>query len=73
MSVLETNYTLMKWTESDEGNMGITNTILDIIYHPVFYLKLNAIGLSVSHRKHITSPLRAQHVNAICRFVTMVY
>jgi hypothetical protein len=28
---------------------------------------------SLSHRKHITSPLRAQQVNAIYRFVTMVY
>jgi hypothetical protein len=26
----------------------------------------------VPHRKHITSPLRAQQVNAIYRFVTMV-
>jgi hypothetical protein len=27
----------------------------------------------VPHRKHITSPLRAQTVTAICRFVSMVY
>jgi hypothetical protein len=27
----------------------------------------------IPHRKHITSPLRAQQVNAIDRFVTMVY
>jgi hypothetical protein len=32
-----------------------------------------SIGLSVPHRKHITSALRAQPVNAIYRFVTMVY
>jgi hypothetical protein len=50
--------------------INITITILDII----FYLKLNStLGLSVPHSKHITSPLRAQQVNAICRFVTMVY
>jgi hypothetical protein len=36
-------------------------------------LKLNSVGLSVSLRKRITSPLRAQQVNAIYRFVTMVY
>jgi hypothetical protein len=46
---------------------------MDIIHRPVFYLKLNSMGLSVPHRKHITSPLRAQQVNAIYRFVTMVY
>jgi hypothetical protein len=31
------------------------------------------MGLSVPHRKHITSLLRAKQVNAIYRFVTMVY
>jgi hypothetical protein len=30
-------------------------------------------SLSVPHRKHVTSPLRAQQVNAVCRFVTVVY
>jgi hypothetical protein len=35
--------------------------------------RLNSIGLSVPHEKHITSPLRAQQVNAIYSFVTMVY
>jgi hypothetical protein len=39
----------------------------------LFRTKLNPIGLSVPHRKHITSPLRVQQVNAIYRFVTMVY
>jgi hypothetical protein len=53
--------------------INISVTILYIVHRPVFYLKLNSncIGLSVPHRKHITCPLRAQHVNAI--FVTMVY
>jgi hypothetical protein len=55
------------------GRPNVTITILDIIHHPVSYLKLNSIGLSVPHRKHITSPLRAQQVNAIYMFVTMVY
>jgi hypothetical protein len=42
--------------------------------HPhAFYLKLNSIGLSIPYRKHITSPLRAQEVNAIFRFVRMIY
>jgi hypothetical protein len=52
--------------------INITITIVDIIHCVVFYLKLNSIGLFVSHRKHITSSLRAQQVNAIYRFVTMV-
>jgi hypothetical protein len=34
---------------------------------------LRSIGLSVPHRKHITSQLRAQQVNAIYKFVSMVY
>jgi hypothetical protein len=53
--------------------INITISILDIIHRPVFYLKLNSIGLSVRYRKHITSPLGAQQVNAIYRFVTMAY
>jgi hypothetical protein len=53
-------------------NVRITITILHIIHRPVFYSKLNSIGLSVSHRKHITSPRRAQQVNDIYRFVTLV-
>jgi hypothetical protein len=35
--------------------------------------QLNSIDLSVPHRKHIKSPLRAQQGTAIYRFVTMVY
>jgi hypothetical protein len=29
----------------------------------LFETQLNSVGLSVSHRRHITSPLRAQQVN----------
>jgi hypothetical protein len=39
----------------------------------LFKTQLNPVGLSVPHRKHITSPLRSQQVNAIYRFVTMIY
>jgi hypothetical protein len=53
--------------------INITITILDIVHRLVFYLKLNSIDLSIPHRKHVTSPLRAQQVNAIYRFVTMEY
>jgi hypothetical protein len=53
--------------------VNITDTILDIIHCPVFYLHLNSIGLSVCQRKYIKSTPRAQQVNAIYRFVTMVY
>jgi hypothetical protein len=50
----------------------MTITIFGIIRCPVFYLKLNSVGFSVPHRKHITSPLRAQQVNAIYSFVMIV-
>jgi hypothetical protein len=53
--------------------VNITTTILDIAHRPVFYLKLNSTGLSVPHKKHITYPLRAKQVNAIYRFVMIVY
>jgi hypothetical protein len=51
---------------------------MDIIVCPVFHLKLNSthlnsIRLFVLHRKHTIFLLRAQQVNVICRFVTMVY
>jgi hypothetical protein len=39
----------------------------------LFKTQLNSTCLSVPHRKHITSPLRDQQVNAIYKFVTMVY
>jgi hypothetical protein len=53
--------------------INITITILDIIYRPAIYLKLDFLCTSVPHTKHITSDLRAQQVNAIYRFVRMVY
>jgi hypothetical protein len=43
-------------------NGGVMNSQVRIVHPPVFSLKLNSIGLSVPHRKHITSPLRAQQV-----------
>jgi hypothetical protein len=51
---------------------------MEIIHRYVFYIKLNStqinsIGVSVPHRKHITPQLRVQQVNAIYRFVTMMY
>jgi hypothetical protein len=52
---------------------NITIIFQKIIHRPVFYLKLNSIGLPVLHRRHITAPIRAQKVNAVYRFVTMVY
>jgi hypothetical protein len=46
-------------------------------HYPLLFIlhitQLNSIGLSVTLRKHITSPLRAQQANVIYRFVTMVY
>jgi hypothetical protein len=55
--------------------INTTITILNIIHRPAFYLKLNSTLYVCPYfsRKHITSPLRAQQVNAIYRFVTMVY
>jgi hypothetical protein len=35
--------------------------------------QIRSIDLPVPHIKHITSPLRAQKINVIYRFVTMVY
>jgi hypothetical protein len=55
---------------SDERS-GLSFVSLSL--RPVFYLKLNSIHFSVPYKKHSTSPLRAQQVNAIYRFVTMVY
>jgi hypothetical protein len=39
----------------------------------LFKTQHNSIGLSVPHRKHITSPLRTQQVNDIYRFVMSVF
>jgi hypothetical protein len=48
--------------------------VLILILKKVSHIRsLSSIGLSVPHRKHITSPLRAQQVNANYRFVTMLY
>jgi hypothetical protein len=54
--------------------MNIAIKILDIVHRHVYYLKhqLKSIGLSVTHSKRM-SPLEVQQVNAIYRFVTMVY
>jgi hypothetical protein len=48
--------------------INITVTVLNIIHSPAFYLKQWI--MFVYHRKHITSPRRAQPVNAIYRFMT---
>jgi hypothetical protein len=55
--------------------INITITILDIIRRRVFYLKLSTTlqGCLYLTGNTITSPLRAQQVNAIYRFVMMVY
>jgi hypothetical protein len=54
--------------------VGITN---NSVQYPssclLFKTRLISIGLSVPHRKHIISPLRAQQVYAIYKFVMMVY
>jgi hypothetical protein len=43
--------------------------MLDIIHRPAFYLKLSLPLYLIRN----TSPLRAQQVNAIYRFVTIIY
>jgi hypothetical protein len=53
--------------------MNVTITILEIIHRPVSYFKLNSGLWTYGHTKYIRSPLRAQQVNAIYRFLTMVY
>jgi hypothetical protein len=63
----------------DVGGSEITNCVWKVprrcplVLSFLFKPQLNSIGLSVPHRKHITSPLRVQQVNAIHRCVTMVY
>jgi hypothetical protein len=46
----------------DQGKYALINEIL-----------IRSVGLSLPDRKHITSPLRTQQVNAIYRFVKMEY
>jgi hypothetical protein len=51
-------------------------TLIELAGHRtclLFKTQLNCIGLPVPHRKYIASPLRAQQVNVIYRFVTIVY
>jgi hypothetical protein len=37
----------------------------------LFKTQLSPLGFSVPLRKHVTSPLRAQQVNAVCTYVTV--
>jgi hypothetical protein len=46
---------------------NLNRVILDIVLF-LFETQLNSVGLSVPHRKHITSPLRVRQVNAIYRY-----
>jgi hypothetical protein len=57
----------------DAGSVICLSQSSNLPFRPVSHLKLKSIGLSVHHRKHITSPLRAQQVNVIYRFVTTVF
>jgi hypothetical protein len=51
-----------------------TTTILGIFRRRVFYLKLNStLQVFPYLTGNITSPLQSQQVNAIYRFVSMVY
>jgi hypothetical protein len=67
----EANITTILPTDSD--NIVTCSRILKHDVASTVTTQLNSLGLSVPHRKHITSPLRAQQVNATYRFVTMVY
>jgi hypothetical protein len=40
---------------------------------PVFYLKYDISCRCLKHKIYITAPLRVQQVNAIYKFVAMVY
>jgi hypothetical protein len=62
-------------------SIGFGRWFSDIPYHNsghylssylLFKIRLSSIGLYVPLRKQITSPLRAQQVNASYKFVTMV-
>jgi hypothetical protein len=39
----------------------------------LFKTQLKSLGFPLSHRKHITYPLRSQQINVTYRCVTMVY
>jgi hypothetical protein len=69
---LVSTYFYIKSTGLWRWYINTTITIPDIIHCPVFYYQ-NSIRLSIPHKKHNTSPLRAQRVNAIYWYVTMIY
>jgi hypothetical protein len=57
------------------GGLHVKRAVQRRIWVPIcllFKTQLNSLDMSLLHRKHITSPLRAQQVNAIYRFVAMV-
>jgi hypothetical protein len=60
-------YSRLKYSALTTNCFAFSRTVYNI------YLYIRSITLAVPHKKHITSPLRAQQVNAIYRFVTMVY
>jgi hypothetical protein len=66
-------YVLIRICSLRRRHINRTVTILGIVHRPVSYLKLNPVGLSVAPRNPITSLLRAQQVNGICRFVCVTY
>jgi hypothetical protein len=58
----------------DDGIINRAITILGIIHRPVFYLNRNSIFKVCPYLTgNIKSPLRVQQINAIYRFVTIVY
>jgi hypothetical protein len=73
----------IKWKVRYQASLTIINEIpWQLKYHNsehypspcfLFKIQLNSIVISVPHRKCFTFPLRVQKVNAIYRFVTMVY
>jgi hypothetical protein len=44
--------TYLRYVDLSGWHTNITVTILDTIHCPVFYLKLDSIGLSVPNKKH---------------------
>jgi hypothetical protein len=57
---------------TSKTDAGCARFLRNVIVIAVKTSNLTSMGLSVLHRKHITSPLRAQPVNAICDFLKIV-
>jgi hypothetical protein len=69
---------IVQWTRCKRSVQLLLSLRWCVVCSLTFFLFVNvtildSVVLSVPHKKHITSPLRVQQVNAVYRFETMVY